>query len=83
MDTPEKQMECFVNGPTEKDYIDSEPSQINILPSSMEFKVATQTVFKSFDALFTHTKSKGGSSRRSHLCYSSATGWPCFVEVQV
>ena len=32
-------MECFVNNPAETDYIESEESQVNILPFPMEFKV--------------------------------------------
>jgi hypothetical protein len=39
IETPEKQMECFINHSTENDYIEADSSTEILTPYPMEFKV--------------------------------------------
>lgn len=44
IETPEKQMECFVNHSTENEYIEADSSTEILTPYPMEFKVLCLTI---------------------------------------
>ena len=46
IETPEKQMECFVNHSTENDYIEADSSTEMLTPYPMEFKVLKYLTFE-------------------------------------